>query len=70
VTAAAPVPEAVEPVLAEGDNPDVNTKLELAQAYEEMGDREGARELLEEVIQEGSVRQQELARSKLATLEA
>lgn len=70
VTSAAPSFESVEPAVAEGDNPDVNTKLELAQAYEEMGDREGARELLEEVIQEGSVRQQELARAKLATLEA
>jgi pilus assembly protein FimV len=55
---------------ADGDNADVTTKLELAQAYEEMGDREGARELLEEVIQEGSARQQELARAKLATLAA
>jgi pilus assembly protein FimV len=70
VTSAVPSFEAAEPAVAEGDNPDVNTKLELAQAYEEMGDREGARELLEEVVQEGSVRQQELARTKLAALEA
>lgn len=62
--------EAAEPALAEGDNPDVATKLELALAYEEMGDREGARELLEEVVQEGSVRQQEVARNKLAALDA
>jgi pilus assembly protein FimV len=54
--------------VADGDNSDVTTKLELAQAYEEMGDREGARELLEEVIQEGSAHQQELARAKLASL--
>jgi pilus assembly protein FimV len=53
-----------------GDNADVTTKLELAQAYEEMGDREGARELLEEVIQEGGAHQQELARAKLAALNA
>lgn len=65
VTASEPVAET-----ADGDNADVTTKLELAQAYEEMGDREGARELLEEVIQEGSARQQELARAKLATLAA
>lgn len=63
VTASEPSAE-----LADGENADVTTKLELAQAYEEMGDREGARELLEEVIQEGSARQQELARAKLATL--
>lgn len=32
----------------------VNTKLDLAKAYEEMGDLEGARELLQEVVGEGS----------------
>ena len=32
---------------------EVNTKLDLAKAYEEMGDLEGARELLEEVVGEG-----------------
>ncbi len=52
------------------DDPDVTTKIELAQAYEEMGDKEGARELLQEVTQEGSVRQKEIARSKLALLES
>jgi pilus assembly protein FimV len=66
-SAAAEMPESAGD---EGDAADVNTKLELAQAYEEMGDREGARELLEEVIQEGSAHQQELARAKLATLGA
>lgn len=34
---------------------EVNTKLDLAKAYEEMGDLEGARELLEEVLGEGPV---------------
>jgi pilus assembly protein FimV len=52
------------------DNPEVATKLELAQAYEEMGDKEGARELLQEVLQEGSSQQREQAKSKLATLDA
>ena len=32
---------------------EVNTKLDLAKAYEEMGDLEGARELLQEVLGEG-----------------
>lgn len=32
---------------------EVNTKLDLAKAYEEMGDLEGARELLQEVVAEG-----------------
>jgi pilus assembly protein FimV len=51
------------------DDPEVATKLELAQAYEEMGDREGARELLNEVLNEGSPAQQELARARLDQLE-
>jgi pilus assembly protein FimV len=69
VTSSAPALEtAAEPTGEDGENADVTTKLELAQAYEEMGDREGARELLEEVIQEGGAHQQELARAKLAAL--
>lgn len=45
-----------------------NTKLELARAYEEMGDREGARELLGEVLKEGTSEQQAKARDLLAKL--
>jgi pilus assembly protein FimV len=52
------------------DDPEVATKLELAQAYEEMGDREGARELLTEVLAEGSAAQQAQARSRLDQLDA
>jgi len=51
------------------ESSEVASKLELAQAYEEMGDREGARELLQEVIAEGSPAQQEAARNKLAQLD-
>lgn len=51
-------------------DPEVATKLELAQAYEEMGDREGARELLNEVLKEGSSTQQALARARLDQLGA
>lgn len=40
---------------------EVNTKLELARAYEEMGDTEGARELIQEVLREGSAEQREAA---------
>lgn len=47
---------------------EVATKLELAHAYEEMGDKEGARELLQEVMQEGNAEQQASARAKLAQL--
>jgi pilus assembly protein FimV len=56
------------PASASDESSEVATKLELAQAYEEMGDREGARELLQEVLAEGSQAQQELAKSKLAQL--
>lgn len=56
--------------VGEEDNADVATKLELAQAYQEMGDKEGARELLQEVLHEGSGHQQELARGRLAQLDA
>jgi pilus assembly protein FimV len=60
-------PAAEAPAAAsEEDNPEVSTKLELAQAYEEMGDIEGMRELLQEVLSEGSSSQQDSARSKLA----
>ena len=57
-------------VSAQIDNPEVATKLELAQAYEEMGDLEGARELLKEVLNEGSDTQQAKAREKLDQLSA
>lgn len=53
---------------AKPDNPEVATKLELAQAYEEMGDLEGARELLNEVINEGGQAQQAQAQAKLDQL--
>lgn len=52
----------------EADNPEVTTKLELAQAYEEMGDKEGAKELFQEVLAEGSAAQKAIAQEKLAKL--
>lgn len=47
---------------------EVATKLDLAKAYEEMGDKDGARELLNEVIKEGDAAQQQQAKSMLAAL--
>ena len=47
---------------------EVTTKLDLAKAYEEMGDFEGARELLQEVIKEGNTTQREKAQAILATI--
>jgi pilus assembly protein FimV len=49
-------------------SPEVDTKLELAEAYEEMGDKEGARELLNEVLAEGSEGQKEKARAMIEKL--
>ncbi|MDP1733246.1 MAG: FimV/HubP family polar landmark protein [Sulfuritalea sp.] len=50
------------------DNPEVATKMELAMAYEEMGDRDGARELYQEALAEGGSAQQKAARAKLDSL--
>lgn len=47
---------------------EVNTKLDLAKAYEEMGDLEGARELLNEVTSEGDADQMQQARTALARI--
>jgi pilus assembly protein FimV len=44
------------------------TKLDLASAYQEIGDHEGARELLEEVIRGGDTEQSEKARGLLEKL--
>lgn len=44
---------------------EVATKLDLARAYLEMDDKEGAREILEEVLREGDQEQQSEARSIL-----
>ena len=44
---------------------EVATKLDLAKAYEEMGDKDGARELLNEVVKEGDNAQQSQAKQML-----
>ena len=46
----------------------VDTKLDLARAYQDMGDEEGARAMLEEVLQEGSDKQKDAARKLLDDL--
>jgi pilus assembly protein FimV len=48
---------------------EVATKLDLAKAYEEMGDKDGARELLNEVIKDGDAAQKGQAQQLLAKLE-
>lgn len=47
---------------------EVATKLDLAKAYEEMGDKDGARELLNEVVKEGDSAQQGQAKQMLSSL--
>jgi pilus assembly protein FimV len=47
---------------------EVATKLDLAKAYQEMGDKDGARELLGEVLNEGDGAQQQQAQTMLAAL--
>jgi pilus assembly protein FimV len=47
---------------------EVATKLDLSKAYQEMGDKDGARELLNEVLKEGDAAQQEQAKTMLAAL--
>ncbi|TAN56279.1 MAG: hypothetical protein EPN19_01255, partial [Betaproteobacteria bacterium] len=60
---AAPAASGVDPKWQE-----VATKLDLAKAYEEMGDKNGARELLDEVLKAGDAAQQEEASRLLAKL--
>ena len=60
---AAPAPETKDEHWQE-----VATKLDLAKAYQEMGDASGAREILEEVLREGDAEQREVAQSLLDQL--
>lgn len=50
----------------EGDS--ANTKLDLARAYIDMGDKDGARDILKEVLDEGNTDQQQQAQSILEGL--
>ncbi len=47
---------------------EVATKLDLAKAYEEMGDKDGARELLNEVLKDGDTAQKGQAQQLIAKL--
>jgi pilus assembly protein FimV len=48
---------------------EVAVKLDIAKAYHEIGDTDGARELLNEVINDGDPAQQELAKKMLASFD-
>ncbi len=47
---------------------DVQTKFDLAKAYQEMGDKDGAKEILQEVIKEGDAEQQAQAKTLMDSL--
>ncbi|TXL62596.1 FimV/HubP family polar landmark protein [Zeimonas arvi] len=62
---------ALDVVPAEGDSPqwqEMATKLDLASAYEEIGDKDGARELLDEVVRGGDAEQKRKAQAMLARI--
>jgi pilus assembly protein FimV len=62
---AAPATSPLDPELWE----EVNTKMDLAKAYLEMGDREGAREILQEILNEGDDQQKAEAGRLMADTE-
>jgi len=59
-----PKPEGLEPLTLS----EVGTKLDLARAYVDMGDPDGARSILAEVLKEGSASQREEAERLLRSL--
>ncbi|MFZ6641555.1 FimV/HubP family polar landmark protein [Undibacterium sp. TC4M20W] len=63
---AAPASPAAEE--APAHNAEMATKLDLAVAYHEIGDKEGARELLDEVLKGGTTDQVERAKSMIAQM--
>lgn len=65
----------IAPAHAGGEGKDdhwheVATKLDLAKAYQEMGDADGAREILEEVMRDGDASQKESAEKLLQQITA
>lgn len=62
-------PESAPQIVSNYDNTDeMDNKLELAIAYQEIGEKDGARELLNEVIKAGSKEQSAKAKSMLESL--
>ncbi|MDR0997032.1 MAG: hypothetical protein LBL69_05150, partial [Zoogloeaceae bacterium] len=69
--AAPAAPAAAAPAATPAAEPDeVETKLELALAYEDMGDLEGASDLLNEVVSDGTPAQIDKAKAALARIAA
>ena len=67
---ASPTPSPVSEEAMNAHWHDVATKLDLAKAYQEMGDSAGAKEILDEVLQEGDDQQRAEANSILQQLAA
>jgi pilus assembly protein FimV len=67
-TARIPADEMGLPELEPVTMSEVGTKLDLARAYMDMGDPEGARSILEEVLQEGSATQKQEAQRLIDSL--
>jgi len=68
---AAPNVTAVRPAVpVQEGHQTVATKLELARAYVDIGDADGARSMLEEVLIEGNAAQQQAAFELLDTLDS
>ena len=65
---AAAAPAAAEGGVKDDRWYDVQTKFDLAKAYQEMGDKDGAREILQEVIKEGDAAQQAEAKALFDSL--
>jgi pilus assembly protein FimV len=64
-----PTEEASEEISLDLDSTDeVTTKLDLARAYIDMGDNEGAKSILEEVVDEGNDRQKSEAQELLSSM--
>ncbi len=62
----APLSELLDDLGAQEE--EVDTKLDLAKAYAEMGDAEGAREILEEVLEEGNEQQKAEAQEVMGSI--
>lgn len=63
------IPTGTDPASTESAHwHDIATRIDLARAYQEMGDNDGAREILEEVLREGDAKQQESARTMISNL--
>lgn len=61
-------PHSLDSELSAATSEEMATKLDLALAYQEIGDKEGARELLDEVMKGGTPEQSEKAKSLLLEL--